>query len=103
MYVTVKEKCYVIYLGNSNDKPVRSEVVSILQSNHQEADTGLLLHTKHATATNERIIIKSPDTDVFILSIAMQPAFSKELFVMTGTGNRFRCIPVSTISNKLGV
>ena len=85
------------------DDPVRSEVVSILQSNHEEADTRLLLHAKHAAATYDRIIIKSPNTDVFILSIAMQPAFPNELYVMTGTGNRFRCIPVSTISNNLGV
>ncbi len=74
MYVTAKEKCYVISLGDSDDDPVRSEVVSVLQSNHEEADTRLLLHAKHATATYDRIIIKSPDTDVFILSIAMQPA-----------------------------
>ena len=103
MYVTAKEKCYLISRGDSDDDPVRREVVSILQSNHEEADTRLLLHAKHAAATYDRIIIKSPDTDVFILSIAMQPAFPKELYVMTGTGNRFRCIPVSTISNNLGV
>ena len=103
MYVTVREKCYAISLGDSEDDPVKSEIVSILQSNHEEADTRLLLHAKHATATHERIIIKSPDTDVFILSIAMQPSFPKELYMMTGTGNRFRCIPVSKISNKMGV
>lgn len=103
MYVTVREKCYIISLGDSDDDPVRSEVVSILQSNHEEADTRLLLHAKHATATHERIIIKSPDTDVFILSIAMQPSFPKELYLMTGIGNRFRCIPVSKISNNMGV
>ena len=53
MYVTVREKCYAISLGDSEDDPVRSEIVSILQSNHEEADTRLLLHAKHATATHE--------------------------------------------------
>ncbi|CAB3984025.1 Hypothetical predicted protein [Paramuricea clavata] len=87
MYVTAKEKYYLISYGDSDDDPVRSEVVSIFQSNHEEADTRLLLHAKHAAATYDRIIIKSPDTDVFILSIAMQPAFPKELYMMAGTGN----------------
>ena len=100
MYVTVKGKCYAISLGDSDDEPVRGEVVSILQSNHEEADTRLLLHAKHSAATHERI--KSPDTDVFILSIAMQPSFPKELYVMAGTGNRYQCILVSKISDNLG-
>jgi hypothetical protein len=103
MYVTAKEKCYVLYAGVSGDDPVTSDEVSSLQSNHEEADTRLLLHAKHAAATYDRVIIKSPDTDVFILSIAMRRTIHKEVFFLTGTGNRCRCIPVTTISNNLGV
>ena len=96
-------KCYVLYAGVSGDDPVTSDEVSSLQSNHEEADTRLLLHAKHVTATYDWVIIKSPDTDVFILSIAMQRTIHKEVFFLTGTGNRCRCIPVTTISNNLGV
>ncbi len=99
--MTARGKCYVLYSGVSGDDPVTSDEVSSLQSNHEEADTRLLLHAKHATATYDRVIIKSPDTDVFILSIAMQHTIHKEVFFMTGTGNRCRCIPVTTISSNL--
>ena len=53
MYVTEKEKCYVISLGDSDDESVGSEVLPILQSNHEEADTRSLLHAKHATAAHD--------------------------------------------------
>ena len=77
--------------------------MSPLRSNHEEADTRLILHAKHATATHNNVIIKSPDKDVLILSIAMQQRIENEMFFLTGTGNRCRCIPVSTIANNLGV
>ena len=41
-----------------------------LRSDHEEADTRLLLHAKHAAATHPRIVIQSPDTDVAVLSVA---------------------------------
>ena len=41
MYVTVKAECYAISRGDSDDEPVRSEVVSILQSNHEEMKADL--------------------------------------------------------------
>ena len=68
--------------------------MSDLETNHEEADTRLLLHENHAKETNDRIIIKRPDTDVFVLSIAMQRTIEKE---MTGTGNKFRLIPIMSI------
>ena len=49
------------------------------------------------------ITLLSTDTDVLILSIAMQQRIESEMFFLTGTGNRCRCILVSTIANNLGV
>ena len=103
IHVTAKENCYVLYAGESPSDRVRSDEVSPLRSNHEEADTRLILHAKHAAATHNNVIIKSPDTDVLILSIAMQQRIENEMFFLTGTGNRCRCIPVSTIANNLGV
>ena len=100
MYVTAKERCYVLYPGATPNDIVTSNEVFSLRSNKQEADTRLLLHANHAAATYDKVIIKSPDTDVLILAIAMQPQRQKEIF-LTGTGHRCRCIPVSTITNYL--
>ena len=71
---------------------VTSNEVSLLRSNHEEADIRLLLHANHAAATCDKVIINSPDTDVLILAIAMQHQIQKEIFFQTGTGNRCRCI-----------
>lgn len=39
------------------------EIVPLLCSDHEEADTRLLLQAKHASPTHRRIVIQSPDTD----------------------------------------
>ena len=41
-----------------------------LCSDHEEADTRLLPHAKHAATTHLRIVIQLPDTRVAVLSIA---------------------------------
>ena len=76
--------------------------VSELKSSHKEADTCLLLHAKHAAIENDRVIIKTPDTDVFLLCIAMQRVIEKDLYFMTGTGNRFRVVRIRAIAETLG-
>ena len=42
-----------------------------LRSDHEEADTRLLLHAKHASEDHERIVIQSPDTDVVLLCVSL--------------------------------
>lgn len=101
LYVTSREKCYVLSHSVAEDDLVCSNEISVLESNHEEADTRMLLHAKHAAATYDRVIIKSPDTDVFILCLAIQQNIGKDVFMMTGTGNKFRCIPISTICDSL--
>ena len=102
MYITSKDKCYLLTSGSSpNDRVLHHEVFE-LQCDHEEADTRLLLHSKHAAESHDTIIVKTPDTDVFFLCIAMRRTIGKNLFVMAGTGNRFRIIDTSAISNALG-
>ena len=102
MYITSKDKCYLLTSGSSpNDRVLHHEVFE-LQCDHEEADTRLLLHSKHAAESHDTIIVKTPDTDVFLLCIAMRRTIGKNLFVMAGTGNRFRIIDTSAISNALG-
>ena len=41
-----------------------------LYCNHEEADTRLLLHAKHASLeSQEPILLRSPDTDVLVLTV----------------------------------
>ena len=76
--------------------------VSQLQCDHEEADTRLLLHSKHSAKTHDTIMVKKPDTDVFLLCIAMRRTIDKNVLVKTETSNRFRIIDISTILDALG-
>eukprot|EP00794_Sanderia_malayensis_P012433 gene12433-13718_t len=102
LFVTSKEICYSISAGASAKQQVTCEEVPELHCNHEEADMRLLLHANYAANVHQRIIIKSSDNDVFLLCIAMQHTIHKELFMMTGTGNKFRCVPIKPIVRVLG-
>lgn len=62
-----------------------------LQCDHQEADTRLLLHAKHATESchNTPVVILSPDTDVFVLAIACAYNIAASVFIQTSSQSGF--------------
>ena len=70
MYITSRSKCILLTPGVSLNDPVIGQEIPELTSDHKEADTRVLLHSKHAAGSHERIIIKTPDTGV--LSCALQ-------------------------------
>ena len=47
-------------------KSTRCDTVPALNADHEEADTRMLLHAKHASQDGQRIVIQSPDTDVLV-------------------------------------
>ena len=76
-----------------------------LKCDHQEADTRLLLHAKHASSANTASIICSPDTDVFVLCIATAHEIGCPLFFSTGTtgtGAEQRIIDTMDVSSWYG-
>ena len=86
---------------NINGKVVIEDCAD-LYSNHEEADTRLLLRTKHASATHDRIIICSPDTDVFILLLRHKTAIPAAIYFDTGVGNQRRILDVSKVHSTIG-
>ena len=54
---TSKDKCYIYHPSQNEDDPVRTDLFQVLDSNHEEADTRLLLHAKHAASTHDTLII----------------------------------------------
>lgn len=101
-YVTSTGKCYLLLPVPSQSDTIQRQEVADLKSDHEEADTRLLLHSRHASDAHNHIIIKSPDTDVFILCVAMQKTIDKKLYLMTGNANKFRVIDIAVISKSLG-
>ena len=57
-----------------------------LNSNQEEADTRMFLHSSHASnAGHGRIAIKSLDTDVEVLACYHQRSIAAELTIISGT------------------
>ena len=74
-----------------------------LYSGHEEADTRLLLHAKHAASDFLRIVVQSPDTDVLVLCCSLFTSIDcGELWFYTGTRDKTRYIPVHAISLSIG-
>ena len=77
--------------------------VNELACDHEEADTRLLLHSKYAATRSENVVIKSPDTDVFIIAIALCTDVSDESNIYFETGQKVkRIIHVNKVAEKLG-
>jgi hypothetical protein len=65
-----------------------------LKSDHEEADTRLLLHAKDTSNTHSRIVIHSSDTDVCVLCVSLYHEFNcHKLWFRTGIRCKLRFIP----------
>ena len=86
--------------GESTD----SRPVDCLYSSQEEADTLIILHSLNADAEeneNMDIIVRSPDTDVFLLLISVCQKFKHPLYFDTGVSNKRRMIHIQTLCDKM--
>ena len=74
----------VLYATNGN-KCYKITAAGELQNDHQEADTRLLLHSKHANLTYSNIVVYTQDTDVFTIALSESTSISAHLFMLTRT------------------
>ena len=71
--------------------------------NHEEADTHMFVHAKHASLTGSRILtIVSSDTDVVVLAIAFADLNIDALWLAFGKGDNFRWMSIHDICKQLG-
>lgn len=79
------------------------EDVAELRCSHEEADTRLLLHSKHAdNAGYNQILIVSPDTDVAIIGLGVICQLKAKLGFVTGKAPNNRLIDLSMMATRLG-
>ena len=93
VYFVEEEDCWVL---TSDGNDVTGMIATELCSDHEEADSRIILHLLHAGRTasaTTAIIVRSPDTDV----LCIQP-----VYLDTGTGNKRRMIDIQAIANVLG-
>lgn len=84
-------------------KSTRCDTVPALNADHKEADTRMLLHTKHASQDGQKIVIQSPDTDVLLLCVAHYDEIGcNEFWIRTGVQDRLLYIPAHKVAVSLG-
>ena len=77
------------------------ERVFQLQINYEEADTQILLHAKHASLTYPKVLISSPDTDVFIICLSVHTRIAANFYFLTGVKSSRRIINVSKVADYI--
>ena len=98
LIVTHGEKCHMIEY--TNDKLLVREIVKLISDN-EEADTRMLLHALNASTYFKNVIIKSLDTDVFILSHSKSRFLTSQLYLLLGNASNSELINVSTYFRSL--
>ena len=78
-----------------------------LRSTQEEADTRIILHCLYAAQhhfdkSSGSIVVRSPDTDVFVLLVYYSPRIHAEIVFETGTGEKLRHISVNDVHSTLG-
>ena len=76
--------------------------VAELMGSHEEADTRIFLHCKHAANEGfESVVIVSPDTDVAVIDCALADNISARLIWETRTKHRKCLVDLSGIARSL--
>ena len=85
----------------------RLDLSDISQTDHEEADTRIILHLQHAVSDgHQKALIRTVDSDIVILSVHFYPVFQKagltELWVGYGKGKAYTDIPIHQVACQLG-
>ena len=94
-----------IILKSIDGKNVVTEEVEKLCSSHEEADTRIILHCNDVAANSPEssvILVRSPDTDVFILLLRFVRHINQTVLFDTGTGDKRRLVNVQAVAKDLG-
>eukprot|EP00745_Piridium_sociabile_P026705 TRINITY_DN42673_c0_g1_i18.p1 TRINITY_DN42673_c0_g1~~TRINITY_DN42673_c0_g1_i18.p1 ORF type:complete len:760 (+),score=189.88 TRINITY_DN42673_c0_g1_i18:236-2515(+) len=98
-----QEKC--VRLTTVNGQTTLSEEVEELCSNHEEADTRIVLHCLHIAASapdDATVSVRSPDTDVFVLLLKFSQTIKQTVLFDTGTGDKRRLLDVKLVAADTG-
>lgn len=100
IYFASGDGCIKILVINGR---VVCEEIDELRCSHEEADTRMLLHAKHAAENGEAtVIIRSPDTDVIMLACHFQERIPATLLVLKQTKSRTFFLDIPSMVEKVG-
>ena len=68
LFASLSQRCFMLSPQNDTNEAI-IETLPLVTTDHEESDTLFLLHAKHASTAFLFIIIKTPDTDVFLFCL----------------------------------
>lgn len=91
------------YVNQVKSNTTRGRMKGLQPCNHEEENTRIFLHGLDAAKQHRRIMVRTIDTDVFVLAVSqMQRIPRKELWLAFGTGKLFRYYPIHEMACSLG-
>ena len=99
VFLAHEDKCHKLteLLGDMSCTEIEE-----LSSDHEEADTRMIAHARHASLSYSNVIVKSPDTDVFLIALNAINDIFANLFFETGKGNAKSIISLNKIKQHIG-
>ena len=99
--MSVSDQCHRLSPAATNDARVIVQRIPELACDHEEADTRMLLHASHATRYNN-VLVRSPDTDVFVLLLHFSFTIPSKLYFLTGVKDHAQILDIAHIAQELG-
>lgn len=97
------EECFC--LSSVDGETVTKEPQEELFSSQEEADTRIILHClqiSQNSSDNTHIVVRSPDTDVFVLLLRFAQTIKQPVIFDTGVANKRRLLNVKEIIERKG-
>ena len=99
VFLAHEENCHRLFA--SNGEMLCSEVEELF-CDHEEADTRMIAHAMHASQSYHHVIIKSPDTDVFLIALNACLSIDGDVYFLTGVGITRHILSLSKVRESLG-
>ena len=97
IYVTSGSECFRVTRDIA-------EVVPELASDHEEADTRVLLHSKHAADQGYKaVIIAADDTDILIMALSLGHNLQCPIYQRRGTSAHCQYIDIRGVASQHGI
>ncbi|KAG1660201.1 hypothetical protein GQR58_022123 [Nymphon striatum] len=94
----------MVITGEQCFKITKDEVTEMteLRSTHEEADTRMMIHAKHAAVNFRTVVVISEDTDVFVILLSLHSQIGTKVLLRRGKKNAMRLIDISRLGTILG-